>query len=1789
MSVVFRVHTDALSKAHFLFCPKNFNLPNPSSPTKGATSGNQCLGTLPQPQQHSSSATLDASTPADDVSHMVEAIIELRHSFVAAPYAAANGAAVAESCVDRRMGSSGASFPPVSPTCGSAATGGGPVPLQATASSVSLTQLSGSFMDLLSLNSYASSTARRGSASAAAAVAGEGGGGGKSSVAGQAGLGETTRAGTDLEAPAPMHPSGGWICRAMAFNDKETVHAHGAISVNQSLTSKCHLINDVAKGRIMARIIPSFAEVSERFGVTNAELSFERQFISRSDMFLVTEALRERILYEGEELTVCGFRLKVNELLQSFLPAGGAEGNATEPAVSPIHGGTTFHSPHTTANPAASTDATPCRRLVRVGCGIVTPVTRINFLSLSPVHSLIVELSREMWDTTMDGRIYLEWAMKFIRELLLHQLPRRKASPLVCVVFTGRLLGHYAINNNTDVFHLLEIPPETGGVDLTEEVEMHAEALVQRILTQVRETLLRQLPRSSRSGAMSPTASGHRGVDGAPVSSREAVADVNSRSIQAIHRLSPSHIFTVAKQSNTLEALGVVLERCTNHYLGRRLTVTGHSVTVVSAGKGMYQTTNSLMQVNCARLHDVGLHKVHVVCVGRPPLHVTPLLAYADDDDTLRSQYHLYRGDPGEAPRFYYESPAWMDCFFYHPRAPSTTGGADIFDLLPTAEWRRQWQEAPSPLSAVRPRQAPTTERGVPTCVTPFPAGRVREPPPSPGMARRRDAAQDRLLDVGAPRPASPCAAAVVVPGLGLPSFPLPSVIVPVLPSRRDADENAAAASSTSGGVGPSLSRTTRTAKRSPGMPGVVPTSFPAEAPIRSTTAESSPRLTGCSADANAERPGPRSPDAYQCVSRSLNSRSDRLSGPETVSREQNPQRLQQPMKLRRSSFVLKDGCVIRDFAGKGPVVTSAWYCAHPTNASAATPVPTASVTVGGVVDGTQRPQSHEAKTVRRSSGGEDIVTNDAPVSHHQRPSWHVPPSLTRKDVFPCSSNIVDSDLKSGYLILELTINEETLPGMQWSPQTCSDDTNWAMLMESFTSRDDRPALREDGEYFHSDFHPGDVFCRPHSGITSDGRTIVLPTHSNSSSFHAPEEVMFMYRAALFVERSPTGAAVAESVGMTVAPHRGSPNTSAVGTSPQSADRGDADGDGTNGVHVAGPPHPSAVSRLTSTAVHSWQLSPLVSANSGRVDGWPGNTTSFPHTETITATSAVLTLGSSLSTAALSLHNSRSTFMRSPPPLPLATCVTVGYIQLRSNLLFAIQAIRPLQVDVDPNHSGSPCLLPGSGSTAMVFRRRWQHQHPLVEVEPPSMASWTRLCACKILPLYGSKAVYPRDAFYTASPHQYTIAACRSAQEERRTLLEFILQRLQQQYQIVVEAGPQAVYPLQWPRADPAPNIRLEMSLGHQIHTLKLGETARSLSITRMLHRGMYSNGQVTHLLSYHYAVWNYMDNTFDAREMHMEAQVGEKSAYQWAALDQWVQARPDACVPRGPGGRARSVAVVLLPENSRCAPSFEDFLQFIGGCFTPLLKTHGTAEWAWDARPLPTLADRPALSGTPPPASESMTVVLVRDHTRSQETRSVVDPASGRTIAYEQPVNERVTVVDIDLPPLYNPRCHYLVKVLWLSCESTIVTDWLGSFIANAGWHHFRAVPISCYYQNPKFESLEVNSSVFACDKEDAQALHHVLYLLLTTPEHQYYPDTVAIHRNGCLVHVSGLCYAVMRPSTYVVAQWHQNLAVPQGGPALQQLYNSFWAIVEEARRIVKREQQLAGTSPDAAKQAVR
>lgn len=672
------------------------------------------------------------------------------------------------------------------------------------------------------------------------------------------------------------------------------------VSIHRSLSTTCPILQDLAllgaaEGDatypvVYGRRLADFSDVQLRYGLSHVGIAIQGQHISRCEMLQIMAALENCVLYQGMELKVLRYPLRIKTLLFHQASNTMVEENAKQEEVgsgSSVGSGRS-DSPSLKLSLPKESGKAVLPSLVYVASGIVTPHTLINFTSLSPVHYVVLELSREMWSPTGDGGCGLDWALKrFLPDFLVERLPLARACPLIRLVYTGRLVPfrtpfweeemalHEAdeemmgdedldelrssrasrrrrLGEVLDVLYVEDFVPgctkEHDHCNVAVQVEMSVEAFLRRIQAGLERELIQLHGLHRQQGACRPQCppstdsvvvempnrreekkKEEGGGGDVPLGGHEA-AEIDPDAFlspEYFHtfvssRFADGSAFTFSQASNTVECLAVVLDWCDKEHQDTRFQCTGHAITVVSAGKGLYDVTNAVVQVVCSGLHDIGIETVNVVSLGRPPLHTTPLFVYSTDDWTLITQSHLNtdgRLTPTSTPdptlendestsgtflprnqsssycetsftkssvrpteRLYYECPPWMSVFFYYP-SNALNGSDERFDLLTAEEWYKQHRgEEGTEGTAVGLRgSAAAAGEDEPQRVSAAVLGGSVDFTHS----LRRKGATRRHAQWERPSPRTSRRECVkMLPDLGIPVLPLPPVLLPRSPVR---------------------------------------------------------------------------------------------------------------------------------------------------------------------------------------------------------------------------------------------------------------------------------------------------------------------------------------------------------------------------------------------------------------------------------------------------------------------------------------------------------------------------------------------------------------------------------------------------------------------------------------------------------------------------------------------------------------------------------------------------------------------------------------------------------------------------------------------------------------------------------------------------------------------------------------------------------------------------------------------------------------------------------------------
>ena len=266
--------------------------------------------------------------------------------------------------------------------------------------------------------------------------------------------------------------------------------------------------------------------------------------------------------------------------------------------------------------------------------GLITSNTKITFRSKSCRMTILIEMSREMWEVSPSGILYWEKMMTFLTTCFERQLIRR-VSHKIDVVFYTRLVSNSKI---TDVYrHVLRITDlRNSWMDAVKAIKREINFFPALIAWDA------DLPVSAeRFQAFFPLASYCS-------SERLASSFHASMTYYTLGQdpgLPPSGPASVAVSSDCcyLEAVNYTLTRLQSEDMKN---CTGNSIMVITAGTGLYNVNHDLAKLTKTRVLCSGT-SVNVMSMKRHPLHKYPLFIYSKP-----VSHHNSHNEPGHRNSF---------------------------------------------------------------------------------------------------------------------------------------------------------------------------------------------------------------------------------------------------------------------------------------------------------------------------------------------------------------------------------------------------------------------------------------------------------------------------------------------------------------------------------------------------------------------------------------------------------------------------------------------------------------------------------------------------------------------------------------------------------------------------------------------------------------------------------------------------------------------------------------------------------------------------------------------------------------------------------------------------------------------------------------------------------------------------------------------------------------------------------------------------------------------------------
>jgi hypothetical protein len=329
---------------------------------------------------------------------------------------------------------------------------------------------------------------------------------------------------------------------------------------------------------------------SEKYVIHDVVFTVKDQYISGRDRLKIAESYKNNAIYKSQRLIINNLKLEVREMYMNNQP---------------------------------------------ICTGIFKYSTKVTYRSKSARITWLFEMSRDMWKTAHDGQVYYEKALSFI-STAFERLLMKKASHEIRIVFFTRVLfptlmseegqsRGYSIDNQSKVY--LDVYKSVITVKaiknnwrniikiLKREIYFFPAYVNWRInLTKAAKACLALCPIGKYANSEGILYDTFQSYDYFLPEVCIPLSDCPTEVIESI-------------DVNFLESICITLNRFEHSMTDRKLTNTGQSIAVISAGLGVYHTTDRLAKITKYKILFKGI-TMNLICLRRKPSHPAPILMY---------------------------------------------------------------------------------------------------------------------------------------------------------------------------------------------------------------------------------------------------------------------------------------------------------------------------------------------------------------------------------------------------------------------------------------------------------------------------------------------------------------------------------------------------------------------------------------------------------------------------------------------------------------------------------------------------------------------------------------------------------------------------------------------------------------------------------------------------------------------------------------------------------------------------------------------------------------------------------------------------------------------------------------------------------------------------------------------------------------------------------------------------------------------------------------------------------
>lgn len=329
---------------------------------------------------------------------------------------------------------------------------------------------------------------------------------------------------------------------------------------------------------------------TEKYIIHDVVFTVKDQYLSGRDRLKLAESYKNNAIYKSQRLVINNFRVEVREMYCN--------------------------------NQSICT-------------GIFKYSTKVTYRSKSARITWLIEMSRDMWKTAHDGQIFYEKALNFI-STAFERLLMKKASHEIRIVFFTRVLfptmdieegqrRGYSTDNRGRVY-----------------LDVYKSIITVKAIKSNWRNIIKILKRETYffpafvNWKINPTKAAKACFGLYPIEKYANSEGLLCDTFQSYDYFLPEVCLPLSDfpaevidsiDINFLEAICITLNRFEHSMTDRKLTNTGQSILVISAGLGVYHTNDRLSKITKYKILFKGI-TMNLICLRRKPSHPAPIFMY---------------------------------------------------------------------------------------------------------------------------------------------------------------------------------------------------------------------------------------------------------------------------------------------------------------------------------------------------------------------------------------------------------------------------------------------------------------------------------------------------------------------------------------------------------------------------------------------------------------------------------------------------------------------------------------------------------------------------------------------------------------------------------------------------------------------------------------------------------------------------------------------------------------------------------------------------------------------------------------------------------------------------------------------------------------------------------------------------------------------------------------------------------------------------------------------------------